>query len=302
MNARKMSVFVLIALLALVATPAMAQNTSCGVPQVQTLWGGQTINVGTVTVSNNDTTLYVTYNTTDAWYLTEVHLYVLNMAPTERLPPGQAPYKAENLPAGTQSYTFTVSLANLGFGVTCGVTDLWLQAHAAVVKLNAGQVVQSETAYGGDITNPDTGAWYGNIAYRVQCCEPSGGDCQEETAWGGATAGGGAAWWYYYDNATTSPDTQPIYAGQKLTDGDVTCNADGSLSINLGSWSLSDVDVDGNPVTEPVKVQCYQAGQLPARRPPAGQFTTFKGTALTIPGVCNTCRYIAIHLDVELCQ
>ena len=70
--------------------------------------------------------------------------------------------------------------------------------------------------------------------------------------------------------------TQPIYAGQNLTDGTVTCNEAGQLSINLGSWSQQDR-------AETVKVQCYHEGQLPSTRPPAGQFTTFKGTELTVP-------------------
>jgi hypothetical protein len=288
MHARKMTVFVLSALLALVAMPAMADDT-CPVPQVETLWAGQTTDIGTVTVSNDDENLYVKYQTTGDWYLTEVHLYVLDMAPTERLPPGQAPYK-ETFPDGTQSYTFTVPLDD----AACGET-LWLQAHAAVVKIVDGHVVKEETAYGGDITKPSRGAWYGNIAYEVQCCEeppPPPGECKEETAWGGASEGEGPAWWYYYDN--NGGATQPIYAGQKLTDGTVTCSDNGQLSIDLGSWSLQDVD-------EPVKVQCYEEGELPDSRPNPGPFDTFKGDAVNIPNVCNDeCRYIAIHLDVEM--
>ena len=62
--------------------------------------------------------------------------------------------------------------------------------------------------------------------------------------------------------------TQPIYAGQNLTDGTVTCSEAGLLSINLGSWSQQDR-------AETVKVQCYHSGELPSSRPPAGQFTTF---------------------------
>jgi hypothetical protein len=239
--------------------------------------------------------LYVTYNTTGGWSLQEVHLYVLDEAPNERLPPGQAPYQAENLSPGTTEYTFTVPLDDLE--AVCGETELWLQAHAAVVRIVDGTVVQGETAYGGDITEPDQGSWYGNIAYVVQCCEepppPPPGECQEETAWGGASEGGGSAWWYYYD--TAGPVTQSIYAGQELTDGTVTCDG-GQLSIDLGSWSLQDVE-------EPVKVQCYEEGQLPTSKPTPGRFTTYKGEALTIPGFdCSECSYIAIHLDVELCE
>jgi hypothetical protein len=119
--------------------------------------------------------------------------------------------------------------------------------------------------------------------------------CTEETAWGGTTPGTGPAWWYYYDN--TLANQQPIYAGQNLSDGTVTCDDAGQLSIALGSWSQQDR-------AETVKVQCYGEGQLPPERPSAGLFTTYKGAELTVPGFnCNdpSCRYIAIHLDVEQC-
>jgi len=126
-----------------------------------------------VTVSNDKTNLYVTYNTTGDWYLKEVHLYVgLGDAPTGRLEPGHAPYKSGDI-SYTQSYRFTVPLA--GFVVTCDETTLWLQAHADVVRLNeeGNEVPDSgETAYGGDIVKPKKGSWYGNIEYTVQCCIP----------------------------------------------------------------------------------------------------------------------------------
>lgn len=143
----------------------------CGEPQVYTLWGGKTIRVGTVTVSNDGEKLYVTYRTTGDWYLKEVQLYVLNYEPKERLAPGLAPYKSGDISYAT-TYTFIVPLSDLSYEVTCDETTLWLQAHAAVVKVVDGTVVQGETAYGGVINpNPPQGSWYGNIEYTVQCCE-----------------------------------------------------------------------------------------------------------------------------------
>ncbi|GAJ20359.1 unnamed protein product, partial [marine sediment metagenome] len=47
-----------------------------GFPDVFTLYADQTINVGTVSVWNDDDYLYVTYNTTGDWVLTETHLHV----------------------------------------------------------------------------------------------------------------------------------------------------------------------------------------------------------------------------------
>ena len=44
--------------------------------QVQTLYAGKTTAVGTVTVWNDETTLYVKYETTGGWLLTETHVHV----------------------------------------------------------------------------------------------------------------------------------------------------------------------------------------------------------------------------------
>lgn len=111
--------------------------------------------------------------------------------------------------------------------------------------------------------------------------------CQEETAWGGDFEGGGKAWWYYFD--TQGPAVQSIYAGKEKTDGTVFWDGT-NLTINLGSWSLQNVD-------EPVKVQGYNT--IPDTRPEAGLFTTYKGSDLKVTG--DGSRYYAIHLDVELC-
>ena len=175
-------------------------------------------------------------------------------------------------------------------------------SHAEVdLDCNPETEDNNETAFGGNQAGGSGQRWwfYGNYTL---CCPPPPEPpaCTTETAWGGTTPGKGPAWWYYYDNNLVDEsgpvDTQPIYAGQNLTDGTVTCNEAGQLSIELGSWSLQDR-------AESVKVQCYHdEGELPSTRPPAGLFTTYKGTDLIVPNFdCNSCRYIAIHLDVEQC-
>jgi hypothetical protein len=112
-------------------------------------------------------------------------------------------------------------------------------------------------------------------------------DYQEETAYGGNFEGAGSAWWYYFD--TQGQTSQPIYAGQQLTDGNVTYE-NGQLIIDLGSWSLQNVD-------EPVKIQGYHNGQLPTNRPVAGLFDTYKGNDLNI--YVPAYRFYVVHLDVE---
>lgn len=131
-----------------------------------TLLAGKTTNVGNVVVSNDLNFVYVTYNTTGGWELSEVHLYALDNEPAERLTPGQAPFKSGDLPKGTTTYTFIIPLSDT---LLCG-SSIWLQAHAAV---------GSETAYGGTIVpKPEEGSWYGNIFYTIECCEKPEEECK----------------------------------------------------------------------------------------------------------------------------
>lgn len=209
-----------------------------------------------------------------------------------RLIPGHAPYKSGDI-AYTQEYTFKVTLPDL----ECGAV-IWLQAHAAVVTLVDGEVELGETAYGGDITKPKKGAWYGNIAYTLQCCDvPGNGKCEGETAFGGdIRPSGGGAWWFYFD--TTGAECQTIWAGQTINVGTV-CITEGCIDITLtGGWKLENV-------AENVKIQGYYEGELPTRRPAAGQFTTYKAqhTGSTVRVNLGTdYDYYVIHLDVEKCD
>ncbi len=257
-----------------------------GDPQVFILWGGQHIEVGTVTVGNNADFLFITYKTIEGWYLTDLHLYVLEEEPTNRLNPGHAPYKEENLPEGTQDYTLVVPFEDLGnLEALCGLS-LWLQAKANVENIVDGNLLGGETAYGGDIKGSP---WYGNIEYIVQCDNGENGDngdWQTETAWGGNTSGSGAAWWYYYDASTEGEQT--IWAGQDLNAGTVELNG-GTIEINLlNGWELQDV-------VEPVKIQGYE--DIPNSRPAAGLFTTYKGSELSVS--VKEFPFYAIHLDVQ---
>ena len=286
--------------------PAVAQEgiVACAAT-VWRLTAGQTIPVGAVTVRNDRENIYVRYLLSDeapnACFGT-LHLWggpnLADVPGGDSPIPGQFPYQFDA--SGSRDHTFIIPIADRLEPACNAALSLFIVSHAEVTLDCRPEAVEAghETAFGGDQAVDDGGRWwfYGN--YTLCCPPPSVIEppaCTEETAWGGATAGAGPPWWYYYSN--TLADTQPIYAGQKLTDGTVTCNEAGQLSIDLGSWSQQDR-------AETVKVQCYAEGQLPLGRPAAGLFTTFKGTDLTVPGVdCNSasCRYIAIHLDVEQC-
>lgn len=146
---------------------------ACDEPCVYTtesfdLFGGQTIDVGNLLVTNDDENLTITYQTTGDWYVGKIHVYVGDIAglPTnaQNTPvPGQFPY-SESYNPYTQTATITIPLASLP---DCYV----IAAHAEVHKVVNGEVVQSETAwsYGTPFANTDRWGWTSN--YCTQTCD-----------------------------------------------------------------------------------------------------------------------------------
>lgn len=104
--------------------------------------------VGWVTVWNNETHLYVKYNTTGGWELTETHLAVVNdtalFPMTRKGNPkvGHFPYQMMHEPPVTE-YTYVIPLDGWAVG-----TRLYVAAHAVVVMRSDGCVLQEETAWG----------------------------------------------------------------------------------------------------------------------------------------------------------
>ena len=147
-------------LVAPMAAPAVAHTEAD--PAVITLYAGQDIDVGTVSVWNDDTTLYVKYETTGDWVMTETHLAVaeeLDDIPQTRKGnpiPGRFEYKMEHDPA-VQAFTYAIPL---GTWESCDIHDLVIAAHAKVVRPIDGcdeivwQIGDVETNdCSGDLTN-----------------------------------------------------------------------------------------------------------------------------------------------------
>lgn len=147
-------------------TPSNQSNNShrsstitCGEATTVALLAGQHINVGTVTVTNDETNLYVTYNTTGGWKLTELHLFAgaCNQVPVTKQGnpiPGHFPYSAN--PASLTSYTFTIPLANL--------ENCFCVASHAVVRSSSGG---TETAWGQGQRFVQKGNW----AMKFNACK-----------------------------------------------------------------------------------------------------------------------------------
>jgi hypothetical protein len=135
------------------ALPVVAHTE--GAPQVQTLYAGQDIAVGNVSVWNDGDNLYVKYEITDLdWVITETHLYAgKNVPPTAA--PGQFPYDDDDATSISDTvvtyaiplddidgYSMQVNKKGKPTGVmiadgTPGVepcNDVYIAAHAVVEK------------------------------------------------------------------------------------------------------------------------------------------------------------------------
>lgn len=152
--------------------PPVELNGPCGTTVTDFL-AGQHILAGNITVTNDQTNLYVTYTTTGSWQLQETHLYVgsfegLPKTSTGNPKIGNFPYK-DSLSAGETTYTYTVPLSSLGDD-QCFV----IAAHASVVQLGPdGEVTQQQTAWGAGNQFNESGSW---ATYSVYCLCDGDGD------------------------------------------------------------------------------------------------------------------------------
>lgn len=129
------------------------------------LIAGQTMNAGTISVTNDADFIYVTYTTTNGWVLTQTHLYVGDCAaipvnnPGNPIP-GQFPYG--NNHSNITSYTYQVPISAIPAG-GCGC----IAAHCVVKQLNAsGGTIQTQTGWGqGTLINLTGGNWGMKFSY-----------------------------------------------------------------------------------------------------------------------------------------
>lgn len=259
----------------------------CGTPMTVDFLAGQHIPAGSVIVGNDETNLYVTFVTVDGWVMKATHLYVGDGSDLTNkggsVAPGQFPYKATHKPSVT-SFTYTIPLEKVP---ACSV----IAAHAEVEKWVDGKMVDSQTAWGKGETIGKS--WAMKFEYCQQECIPQEEDvCYggSETAWATGSRYVSQGNWATYTEYAEG--TVNIYAGQSMLAGTATFSAvvDGkvTITINLDGWALQDV-------SESVKIQGYDAA--PSGNPAPGQFTTYKGTALTV--TVPAYAFYGIHLDVR---
>lgn len=177
-------IILLAAALPITATPVQA--ATCNVtPKVVTLFAGQTIDAGTVTVTNDVNNLYVTFTATAPWLLSETHLHVADslagIPQTKNGNPkiGNFAYQTQHAPA-VNTYTYTIAKSALSLDANQSVV---IAAHAVVVQLDeAGNVIANETGWGdGEQFNPK-GSWAMYFHYTWQNCIDEPVESKTETA------------------------------------------------------------------------------------------------------------------------
>jgi len=139
-------------------------------PYTTTLKAGQHIDAGTVTVSNNLTTLFVKVTASGDWFLNEAHLYAGLEPPTDSAP-GLFPYKQTFEGENTKEANFAIPLE--GLSAACDTT-VYVALHTEMKRPNEDGGYQEETGWGegtGFGTN-----WAMYFAYTICCEEPPPSD------------------------------------------------------------------------------------------------------------------------------
>jgi len=255
------------------------------------LMAGQHHEAGKVYVVNNKEKLYVVYETTGDWKMKVIHLFVgacdkLPVNKPGNLVPGQFPHKIEF--NGLQTFYYVeIPLEELPEGCLC------VAAHAEVVKVVDGEIVQSETAFGeGEKVGKN---WFMKFEYCVAICEdePPVEVCyKDETAWAAGPRyveqGNWATYTPYVANSTVD-----VFAGQNYLIGTATFSevVDGKVTITLISLNGGRLQ----EVAESVKIQGFETP--PSGNPAPGQFNTYKGNETSI--TVDAYPYYGIHLDAQ---
>jgi hypothetical protein len=172
----------------------------CGQPQISVLLAGQNINVGTITVTNdNNGNIYITYKTVPNATISETHLAVatslsgIPQTSTGNPKNGLFPYSGSYNPPVTE-VNYVIHPGDAGYPV--GTTALYIAAHA-VVNIT-GTTTKQETAWGKGETFPGKN-WAMYFKYQLQPCSPppppptliNPGDFRTQTqgGWGGTCQG-----------------------------------------------------------------------------------------------------------------
>lgn len=212
------------------------------------LTAGQTINVGTVTIENDQSNLYVTYTLTypGATFGT-LHMWAgndLTNLPTNN--PGnpqpgqfcQADGGACFDASGLTTYTFIIPFVDLNIVDINNVCNqnLYVVTHAEVNNVNG----QNETAFGCDKPGPTGNRWwfYGTYKITCNCGTPETPFCQTAFAKGG---------WVWTTDNKSNPENLPSLRLIKNRWGwAINLTSTGTFSYDI--WAGAGLNKTGNGV------------------------------------------------------
>ncbi len=150
-------------------SPAADPSSACGSPTVVNLVAGNGRQVvGSVSIANDDNTVFVTFSTRDGWKLEDTHLFV--GASAEAIPvnqagnpvPGRFPYAAAH-GAGVTSYTYAIARSTLG-----SADPVIVAAHADVAL---GDRQEGAWAGGTDAERiAPRGSWATYVTHPIAMC------------------------------------------------------------------------------------------------------------------------------------
>ena len=144
-----------------------ASHWVLGGPEVFTLWAGQNIDAGKVTVWNTEQTLYIKYQTTGNWWLEETHAHVaLSVDGIPHSKGGPIPGKFEfsnTYNPRVQTETYTIPIGDRD-GWKDGV-DLYIATHCVVSQLINGKYKNQQTGWAGPYDYPGKN-WAKYIKYK----------------------------------------------------------------------------------------------------------------------------------------
>ena len=160
---------ILLSLISFLVSPVLAFTESN--PLVIDLIAGQNEVAGNIKVWDDDSSLFILYETTEPWCLTETHLAVASSL--DGIPqsngnpiPGQFPYKSDHKCA--TSYLYKIPLDN-------NVCELYIAAHAAVKSPGS-----KETAWGSGLDFPGKN-WATYFTYEPNACHVTPSPTNSET-------------------------------------------------------------------------------------------------------------------------
>ncbi len=140
-------------------------GSTCDADGIVTLWAGKEYNAGTVTVTEDNSNLFVKYTTVGSWKIKETHLDISTSPFVQRGAPGQYDYHSTS-GAGVTTYTYTIPKT------WAAGTKLYFLAHAVVGKYSGNYCSSTQTAYGGTVVKPRNGSWYATFCHSIGTTTP----------------------------------------------------------------------------------------------------------------------------------